>query len=140
MKALSEHHKRLALHLGGQFAKLIGRRLAEITTAVEGEQRTASFTVTADFKPNKTAEDAYTISLKPRFRTPDMAIEIDLRMVDGQLSLYDRDDVTEAVRDEVANSGNGADRPADDGSHRDGDLDMDGDTSDAEETRASEPQ
>ncbi|MEE9471216.1 MAG: hypothetical protein V3W32_05800 [Gemmatimonadota bacterium] len=118
-KGVTDHvfHQKLAIHLGGHFARLIGPRLAEIVAAVEGQQRQASFSVTAEIKPiGKAANpdgDLYKISLKPRLRTPDEAVEINLQMVDGQLSLYVKDETTEAVRKAASPgaSGNGAGDP-----------------------------
>jgi hypothetical protein len=102
----SEYHHRLAVHLGGKFARLIEGRLEEIGTAVAGEQRQASFSVTAEFKPRRNSDnpdgDLYRLSMKPRLRTPDEAIVIDLKMVDGQLSLYEKDERTDAVKSEHA--------------------------------------
>jgi hypothetical protein len=118
MASRAEFHQKLAIHLGGQFAKLIGPRLSEIVAAVEGQERQASFSVTAEFKPIGKAKnpegDLYKIMLKPRLRTPDEAIEINLQMVDGQLSLYERDPATEAVRADLSSpdpSGNGSEEP-----------------------------
>jgi len=115
MQGTSDFHKRLAVHLGGTFARLIENRLQEIGVAVSGEQRQASFSVTAEFKPvGKSANpdgDLYKISMKPRLRTPDEAIEINLQMVDGQLSLYDKDAHTEAVSDELAKQGEDGEAP-----------------------------
>ncbi len=75
--------------------------------------------VTAEFRPIAKAAnpdgDLFKIVLKPRLRTPDEPVEINLQLVDGQLSLYEQDAHTEAVRDEVDNpdpKGNGHKPPA----------------------------
>jgi len=118
MERISDFHMKLAVHLGGKFAKLIGPRLDEIGMAVSGQQRQASFSVTAEFKPVGKADnpdnDLYRISLKPRLRTPDEAIQIDLQMVDGQLSLYERDTATAAVENELAGDANAKGNGSDD--------------------------
>jgi len=89
----TDFQRALVLHLGGQVAKILGPRLPEIIAAVEGEQRQASFSITMEFKPEGKADnpdgDRFKVILKPRLRTPDTAIKIDLQMVEGQLSLYE---------------------------------------------------
>jgi len=108
----TDFQKKLVLFLGGQVAKILRPRLAEIIAAVEGEQRQASFSITMEFKPEGKANnpdgDRYKVVLKPRLRTPDPAIEIDLKVVDGQLSLYEAPDPLPIIEDEPDGAGDDA--------------------------------
>ena len=115
MAKQKDFHAELALHMASRYAKMLMPRLAEIVASVIDQERDASLTVTAQFSPSKTkGGPEYKVTMKPRVRTPEEAVEINLLEVNGQLALYDQNPELAALRgaaeeggDPGANGGGG---------------------------------
>jgi hypothetical protein len=95
-------HEELALHMATKYAKMLMPRLLEIVASVCSQGRDASYTVTAQFTPkkgkHKDATSPYTVLMKPRVRTPEDVVVIDLLEVDGQLALYESNEELAKIR------------------------------------------
>ena len=77
---------RLIAQLGADFARALHSSIPRIEDALQKGERQASFTCTAQFKPNK--DGGYTVELMPRERIPLPSVEHRLTLARGQLLLF----------------------------------------------------
>ena len=106
---MKDLHGELAIYAASKFAKMLAPRLAELEASVVEQRRDASFTVTCQFQPRKGRGEAdgapYRLVMKPRVRTPEESVEIDLLEVAGQLGLYDGNEELLAIQKTLKESG-----------------------------------